>query len=491
MPADAATLPARPAGMFDRETEWDALVRFTGDPAPGPALGVVSGRRRQGKSFLLEALTRATGGFYYDVQEMVEAESLHRLADRYAAYTGGPAPHWTGWQQAIDALLALGDGRPRTVVIDDFPHLVRQSPVLPSVLHQTALRLGGEHSANRLRLLVSGPTTTVLRRLFHGPAPLHGLVRLELEVKPFGFRRAARFWGIEDPRLAVQTHTVVGGTPAYRRDYVCDDAPAGPDDFDAWVCRTALNPRVPLFWESRRLLEEETDHADRVLCHSVLAAIATGRTTRGEIAESLALGSVPAVSRALALLQDCELLVPEPDAFRQGLNHYGITEPLLAFEHAIAWPHHSALEHESAPEHQDRAALWQRLRPVFDTALAAPHFARLCRQWALDHAAPDTFGARPASAAAGEDAQVVLRGTVDGRPGVLLSVGRTNWTDPMDTGDLDRLRRLLDRLAAEGEDTRAARPACYGAAGFTPGLRAAEAAGEVVLVDPERLYNGE
>ncbi|MFI9721883.1 ATP-binding protein [Streptomyces sp. NPDC052396] len=485
MPADPANLPDRPPEMFDREAEWDALTRFAGDTRPGPALGVVTGRRRQGKSFLLEALTRATGGFYYDAQEMVEAESLRRLADRYAQYTGAPPPHWAHWQDALDALLALGESRPLPVVLDDFPHLVRQSPALPSVLHHTALRLGGEQSANRLRLLVSGPTTTVLHRLFHGPAPLHGMVRLELEVKPFGFRRAARFWGIEDPRLAVQVHTVVGGTPAYRRDYVCDDAPAGPGDFDAWVCRTALNPRVPLFWESRRLLEEETDHADRVLCHSVLAAIATGRTTRGEIAQALALGSMPGVSRALALLQDCGLLRPEPDAFRPGLNHYEITEPLPAFEHAIAWPNRSALEQE------DTAMVWQRLRPLFDTALAAPHFARLCRRWALDHAAPATFGSRPDSATFGEDADVVLRGTVDGRPGVLLSVGLARWTEPMDTEDLDRLRQLLDRLAEQGEDISRVRPACYGAAGFGPGLRTAEAAGEVVLVDPERLYRGE
>ncbi|ANZ13816.1 hypothetical protein ACH4YO_29310 [Streptomyces noursei] len=65
---------------------------------------------------------------------------------------------------------------------------------------------------------------------------------------------------------------------------MCDDTPAGPDDFDAWVCRTVLNPRVPLFWEARNLLEEEND-ADRALSHSVLVAIAAGRSTPGGIAE--------------------------------------------------------------------------------------------------------------------------------------------------------------------------------------------------------------
>lgn len=491
MPPDATTVPAKPADMFDREAEWAELVRFARDPRPGPALGVVSGRRRQGKSFLLEALTRATGGFYFDAQETVEAESLRRLGDRFAQHTGaGPPPRWTRWEDALDALLTLGDPGPLPVVIDDFPDLVRQSPALPSVLHNAALRLAGAHPEHRLRLLLSGPATSVMNRLFRGPAPLHGLVGLELEVRPFDFRRAARFWGIDDPRLAVLVHSVVGGTAAYRRDYVCDDAPAGPEDFDAWVCRTALNPRVPLFWESRRLLEEETDHADRVLCHSALAAIASGCSTRGEIAATLA-HPLTGVSRALALLGDGGLLRAEPDAFRPGLTRYEITEPLLAFEHAITWPHLSALEQE------DTAAVWRRARATFDSALAAPHFARLCRRWAVDHAAPATFGARPASASHGVlddpgqgegiDAEVVVRG----RPDALLSVGQARWDAPMDAGDLARLRRALALLADRGEDVRHTRPACYGAAGFTPELRTAEAAGEVVLVDPDRLYHGE
>jgi hypothetical protein len=55
----------KPSDMFDRDREWSALVRFTADEQPGATLGVVSGRRRQGKSFLLEALCQEMGGFYF------------------------------------------------------------------------------------------------------------------------------------------------------------------------------------------------------------------------------------------------------------------------------------------------------------------------------------------------------------------------------------------------------------------------------------------
>jgi hypothetical protein len=45
----------------------------------------------------------------------------------------------------------------------------------------------------------------------------------------------------------------------------------------------------------------------------------------------------------------------------------------------------------------------------------------------------------------------------------------------MDLPHLEYLRRLLNLLAARGEDVTHTRPACYSGVGFTPALRAAEA----------------
>ncbi|GAA2382672.1 hypothetical protein GCM10010420_00780 [Streptomyces glaucosporus] len=486
---------AKPAAVFDRDTEWEALTVFTRDPRPAPGLGVVTGRLRQGKTYLLEALTRSLDGFYFGAQEAAGAESLNRLGDRLALHTGtASTDRPRTWEEAVDALLALGDRRPLPVVVDEFPHLVRQCPALPSAVHGAYRRLRDEGRGNRARLLLCGSDLPVMRRLFSRPSPLHGLADLELEVRPLDFRRAAEFWGIGDPRLALRVHAIAGGTPAYRRDLVRGDAPAGPDDFDAWVCRTVLDPRTPVFWEAQHLLQEETDHPDRALCHSALAAVALGRTTAGGVAGHLDTGLAD-VSRCLELLRARALLSCEPDAFRPGLTRLRIAEPLLAFEHAVVWPRRSELEQE------DAADVWRRARALFDTAVAAPHFAQVCREWAVGFAAPDTFGAEPFTASHGSlsrpepgaaaDAEVVVRGARTGdRPGALLSVGSACWNETMDLPHLERLRRLLDLLAARGEDTARARPACYGGAGFTPALREAEARGDVVLVGPDRLYRG-
>ncbi|MDW6061108.1 hypothetical protein SAZ11_27655 [Streptomyces sp. FXJ1.4098] len=73
---------------------------------------------------------------------------------------------------------------------------------------------------------------------------------------------------------------MVGGTPAYRRQFLGDDVPGSLEEFDDWICRTVLSPFSPLFREARYLPAEEADIRDTALYHSVLAAVAQGNTTR-------------------------------------------------------------------------------------------------------------------------------------------------------------------------------------------------------------------
>jgi uncharacterized protein len=55
----------KPSHVFGREREWAALADFAADPRPEATLGIVSGRRRQGKTYLLRSLAAATGGFFF------------------------------------------------------------------------------------------------------------------------------------------------------------------------------------------------------------------------------------------------------------------------------------------------------------------------------------------------------------------------------------------------------------------------------------------
>ena len=56
----------KPGRIFGRDREWRSLADFVADDRPEATLGVVSGRRRQGKTYLLRSLAEATDGFFFE-----------------------------------------------------------------------------------------------------------------------------------------------------------------------------------------------------------------------------------------------------------------------------------------------------------------------------------------------------------------------------------------------------------------------------------------
>jgi AAA+ ATPase superfamily predicted ATPase len=484
----AAAVPAKPGHVFDRDGEWAGLTRFAGNAHRGALLGVVSGRRRQGKSFLLEALASASGGLYFPALEETEAVGL-RAFEAALVRQGIPVSQpLRDWGDGISLLFSNLRDQPRVVVIDEFPFLVKASPSLPSVI-QRELGPGGSGWNSTARLLLCGSAISVMGRLLSGSAPLRGRASLELVVQPFGYRDAASFWDADDPRLAVLLHCVVGGTPAYRREFVAYDVPDGLGDFDSWVQRTVLSPQSPLFREARYLLAEETEIRDPALYHSVLGAIAAGNRTNGGIANFIGRKSAD-LTHPLSVLEDCALVAREPDIFRRGRWTYQVTEPLISFYEAIMRPEWFRLEAGQAE------AVWRDRRADFSSRVVGPHFETICRLFARS-ASPDLFGGPAGEVGSGvvndpatktqiEIDVAVLAPAEPGQPRRILSLGEVKWGEVMNAGHARRLARARDLLSATF-DTTGTVLACYSGAGFTDDLRAAKDS-SLILIPLEDLY---
>ncbi|WP_327729121.1 ATP-binding protein [Streptomyces sp. NBC_00487] len=490
---------AKPPHVFDRGPEWEALVAFVNRPLPQAMLGVVSGRRRMGKTYLLRALVEQHGGFYFGATAGTATESLRQFSAALAEHVGSPASFsFATWDDAISFLFGLAspdeegaDEAPsRLVVIDEFPYLVKVAPELPSLIQREIDR--HQTRASRMRLLLCGSAMSVMGGLLASTAPLRGRAQLELVVRPFGYRAAAEFWGVaEDPALAARLHAVVGGTPAYRRQFLADDVPESLRAFDDWICRTVLSPFSPLFREARYLLAEEADIRDTALYHSVLAAVAQGNSTRGGIAGYIGRKSVD-ISHPLNVLEDSHLLVRESDVFRAGKSQYRITEPLINFYEAVMRPAWARLESGQAAE------VWGQAAERFAAQVAGPHFEAVCREYVIGP------GRSLLSTSLGEvgsgvvtdsaerrqlqvDVAVAEPGSGGRRPSVGL-LGEAKWGTVMGVGHLERLSRAREVLAGRGYDTDRCGLAFFSAAGFSDALRTEAERGGVLLVGLDELY---
>lgn len=487
----------KPPEVFDRDFEWSALDRFISDEQSGATLGVVSGRRRQGKTYLLEAACQAADGFYFGATEATDAESLRRISDALTRHLDPPSPfHFAGWSEVIDVLLSLGQNQPVPVVLDEFPYLTKANPELPSIIQQALRPFGNARSGTRTRLLLCGSALAVMGKLLSGTAPLRGRAGLELVIPPLDHRLAAEFWGISDPLLAIKVNAIVGGTPAYRREFIRNDSPSGPDDFDAWVIRTVLNPETPLFREGRYLLAEEPDMRDGALYHSVLAAVAEGNNTRGGIANYVG-RKAPDITHPIDVLEDVGLIKREPDMFRDNRSTYHIAEPLIAFYHAVMRPVWAQLEHPG-----NAARVWRANGERFSKQVLGPHFEHICRFWTLHYADPDRLGGLPAAVGQGvlndpaekstHQVDIVVTGIADSQHDKtpLLAIGEVKWGEVMGTRHIERFRRIKSLLETNGKyDMRNTRLMCFSGAGFTDGLREQAAAdSSILLVTPDELY---
>jgi AAA+ ATPase superfamily predicted ATPase len=486
---------AKPQDMFDRDAEWAALSRFSADERPGATLGVVSGRRRQGKTFLLDALSRASGGFFFEATEAADPESLMRIGALLGDFTDAAfPPRPADWHEVIDGLLRLGERRPITAVIDEFPYLVKASPALPSVIQAAFGPRRDERLRSRTRLLLCGSAMSFMGRLLSGTAPLRGRAGLEMVVRTLDYRQAARFWGVSDPRLAMLLYSVVGGTPAYRDGAAAGRAPESEAQFGDWVIDNVLDRFSPLFREARYLLAEEPDIRDNALYHSVLAAVAEGNATRGGIAAYLERKSTD-ISHHLSVLEDAGLMVREVDAFRPGRSVYRISEPLIVFHHAVMRPEWSRLER------QGRAAqVWQDSQRRFLGTVVGPRFEQICRDWAQDYAPMELFDLPVAHVGQGvvndperrtsHEIDVVISGNDPTGRRVLLGLGEATWQEPMGVGHLDRLKRVQQLLIAAGHPgAESAKLFCFSAAEPSAQLRNAAAAGDVQFVGLNDLYD--
>lgn len=480
-------MAAKPDRIFDRDVEWRHLAAFASHGGARPRLGVVSGRRRQGKTYLLEALVRETSGFYFSATQATETDSLRLFADELARDVDAPVvPHFTGWDEAIRYLFATRGRGDHPIVIDEFPYLSKVSPALPSILQREIDRAASAGTA--LSLILCGSAMSVMGGLLAGSAPLRGRANLELVVQPFPYPLAARYWEVSDPRLAIMLHAVVGGTPAYRR-FVDDDGPTGLSDFDAWVLRTMLDPASPLFREARYLLEEETEIRDTALYHSVLAAVANGNGNRGGIANYIGRRAAD-IGHHLNVLEDCGLVRRDPDVFRSGRTRYHVAEPLITFYQVVMRPRWGLLESGRA------AAVWEDARARFSAQVLGSHFEQICRQFAA--AAPAAlFGALPAEVGAGvvtdpgrrsqiEVDVVVFAAAVPGEPRRILSLGEAKWGEILGRRHVERLHRARKLLAERGYDVRDTTLTCYSAAGFAPDLSSDDE--RVVTIGLDDLY---
>lgn len=500
----------KPADVFDRDQEWADLAEFAGSKLPGLRIAVVYGRRRQGKSYLLRRLAAAYGGLYHLATEQTEAISLRRFGDSLAAWHELPAATlgFADWESALAGATELmaqradssevAEGRPPLLILDEFPYLAHETPGLPSIVQGLYDEIGPGAMTERkpLRLVLCGSAISVMAGLLSGTRALRGRGALELRVKPFNFRDARAYWGIDNLETAFVHNALMGGTPGYR-DLVPDPkVPEEAGQIGKWLTRNVLRPAVPLFDEANRVVHEDPRIRDTAVYGSLMAAIAAGESSPAKIGGLMGRSS-SSLSYQLNMLESAGFIERRQDLLMDRRPVITVADPVVRFHHLVIEPNIAELEAGRS------ARVWDDVRHTVDSKILGPHFEALATEWVTyygrDEAGLDVGVTGQATVACREhrtsheiDVLALARGA---RPrtseAAIAFIGEAKSRERRPgMAEYRRLEHVRDLLTAAGHDATDAVLGFFSSTGVTEDL-AAEAmrrGGRVLLAGLDTLY---
>jgi AAA+ ATPase superfamily predicted ATPase len=385
----------RPEPFFNRTAELRALDRGW-KHGTGGNMAMVFGRRRLGKTYLLQRYFTTgvadPGGFkphcYYlaeqstaEVQRLALAEQLLAALPSAGVTRADIAVSWNALLRYLSQQVSAGSsGQGRfALILDEFPHLVSQTPELPSIL-QAWWDREGVHIP--LYVILCGSQLSVMSALGRESEPLYARFNagiLKIEPLPYdeiaAFYQSRSHYGLIDILLM---YGILGGTPRYHA-MVDPTRPVAEE-----IVSLLMQHRAVLENEARYLLSSEQIR-DPAPYNATLNAIASGQTRPGQIQQATgiepkSLGFYLSTLRELGWVRR-ELPFGETSD-RRAL--YQVADPFLQFWYRFVLPLGSELQFS------DPMRVFQtRVEPFLSDYMGWNVFESICTQWLEKHAAMD------------------------------------------------------------------------------------------------------
>jgi uncharacterized protein len=352
--------------IVNREGELAELSRLAASP---PALVVLRGRRRVGKSHLLQAAFPPERLISFQADEQSEVGQLRLLAREAARLLPGVPPLvFAKWDDALAFFDAQARQGPLIVVLDEFQYLCASQPALPSFLQRAWD--GWQRERLPILLVLSGSAITFMEGLLTQGAPLYGRADYRPLLRPLDPWDAAEFAPAGTPADGlIERYAVLGGTPQYQ-------VWAGRRTVTAIIREVVLAKGAPLYEEPLNLLRSQEGIRDPGTYFAALLAIAHGQTSTGQVASRAQVNSSVA-ARMLDRLRDLgyvEQREPVAHKAERARAYWRILDPYFRFWFRYVFPNRSRLERELVDD------VAREVAADFST-FVGPLFEDCCRAW--------------------------------------------------------------------------------------------------------------
>jgi len=316
--------------FIDRQDELQTLNALL--TKKRAALVLLYGRRRVGKTRLIQEFMKDKRGLYFYVPNAEEKTILAEFSRVVESefFEGFRFMDFTSFMEYF----AKKCGTNGVVAVDEFQRLANVSGAISMLQKYWDEKM----SKTKCLLILSGSSVGAIRRVaLSGDAPLYGRRTATLKIEPLKYLDLFEWFKKYSAEELVTIYGSFGGTPAYLEHI--DDHLSVEEN----IVEKILSKRSPLHGEPEMLLMEEIRAPQRYM--DILSVIALGKNTISEIADATGLSRENATTylKTLEILDLIERATPitEPEA-KRGL--YRIRDPFFIFWFGFVRPNKRQLE---------------------------------------------------------------------------------------------------------------------------------------------------
>ena len=247
---------------------------------------VIYGRRRIGKTSLINEFLKDKKAIYYVALEENAEDNLKRFSDAISIFKNtdqGGKEKFADFEECFKEITRLAQKQRVILVIDEFPYLAKAYPTISSMLQSY---IDHEFKETNLFLILCGSSMSFMERQVLGyQSPLYGRRTLALKLEPFKLSEAHEMLPKLSKEDAFIINTVCGGVPQYL-SYMSDSMSVADN-----IKKNFLSKSGRLFDEPNNLLQQEL--RDPTNYNSIINAIASGASKHSKIAQSAHLQTGP------------------------------------------------------------------------------------------------------------------------------------------------------------------------------------------------------
>ena len=316
---------------------------------------ILYGRRRVGKTRLLQEFSRKHPTIYFSAQEKNDALNRRDFSAAVRKSLGYQAELvFDDWKTAFDFLYDQQGDQKMVLIIDEFPYIAEDQPAVKSILQHAIDHRFREK--NFLLILCGSRVSFMEKEVIGAHSPLYGRSTAQMEMKPFDYLDSARFFSEWSPQDQLLAYGILGGIPAYLTAF---SPSRSISENIAW---NILRETSFLRNETQNLLRMEL--REPAVYNSIFEAIAAGASRLNDIAMKIHEEQTKC-SRYISTLQGMRLIEknsPCGEKENSKKTIYQIKDPFFCFWYHYLFPNRNYYEflgeEDAATEIMDSISLY-------------------------------------------------------------------------------------------------------------------------------------